>query len=164
MLHFFDTDGYVRYKHSSTAHHTTQFGQIVDNGFVVPYNKRLCSRFRTHINVEYCGWSMLIKYLFKYISKGADRVKCTIQKQGNVDVASSSVSTAAHERATNHDCRPINEVHNYLDGRYICPHEAAWRILDFHIHHRYPPVQVLTVHEENMQQLVFNGDSSIPEV
>nr|KAJ0218058.1 hypothetical protein LSAT_V11C300102480 [Lactuca sativa] len=107
---------------------------------------------------------MLIKYLFKYISKGADRVKYTIQKQVNADVASSSVPTAAHERATNHDCRPINEVHNYLDGRYICPHEAAWRILDFHIHHRYPPVQVLIVHEENMQQLVFNGDSFIPEV
>nr|KAJ0193121.1 hypothetical protein LSAT_V11C800395800 [Lactuca sativa] len=50
--------------------------RVIDNVYVVPF----CSRFRAHINVEYCGWNMVIKYLFKYISKGADRVRYAIQK------------------------------------------------------------------------------------
>ncbi|CAI9267645.1 unnamed protein product [Lactuca saligna] len=77
---FFDTEGYVRYKRGSSARHTTPRRVVIDNGYDVPYNKRLCSRFQAHINVEYCGWNMMIKHLFKYISKGVDRVKYVIQK------------------------------------------------------------------------------------
>nr|KAJ0207917.1 hypothetical protein LSAT_V11C500254110 [Lactuca sativa] len=52
---------------------------------------------------------------------------------------------------------------NYLDGRYICPHEAAWRIFDFPIHHRNPAVQVLSIHEENTQAIVFKENTTIIE-
>nr|KAJ0206558.1 hypothetical protein LSAT_V11C500254100 [Lactuca sativa] len=74
----FDAEGYVRYKRGSDGQHTTSRGVVIHNGYVMPYNKKLCSRFEAHINVEYCGWNMMIKYLFKYISKGVDRVRYVI--------------------------------------------------------------------------------------
>lgn len=106
----------------------------------------------------------MIKYLFKYISKGADRVRYTIQKAEYVNESSATASVARLNGLQNEDVHLINEVHNFLDGCYICPQEAAWRIFNFHIHHCHPPIQVLTMHEENMQHLVFNGNNSIPKV
>ncbi|XP_023750564.1 uncharacterized protein LOC111898909 [Lactuca sativa] len=131
---FFDSDGYVRYNRSSAAKHTTTRGIPIDNGYIVPYNRRLCSRFDAHINVEYCGWNMMIRYLFKYISKGADRVRYALQKTKTDDTASPSVVTNNNNvDAKRKESSFINEIQNFLDGRYICSHEAAWRILDFHM-------------------------------
>ncbi|GJT08693.1 DNA helicase [Tanacetum coccineum] len=44
----------------------------------------------------------------------------------------------------------IDEIQNYVDGRFICPYEACWRIFDFPIHSQEPTVQILNVHLENM--------------
>ncbi|KAL3644191.1 hypothetical protein CASFOL_012123 [Castilleja foliolosa] len=45
--------------------------------------------------------------------------------------------------AVDADCvtHAVNEVQNFVDGRYICPHEASWRILNFPIHERTPAVE-----------------------
>ena len=63
----FDKDGYAHYNRDSVAFRTLQNGVQIDSMYIVPYNKRLCSRFNAHINVEYCGWNMMIWYLFKYV-------------------------------------------------------------------------------------------------
>lgn len=34
----------------------------------------------------------------------------------------------------------IDEIHNFIDGRFIYSHEAFWRIMKFPIHYRDPPV------------------------
>ncbi|CAI9271489.1 unnamed protein product [Lactuca saligna] len=149
----FDKEGYAHYKRDCVAHHTLQNGIQVDNRYVVPYNKRLCSRFDAHINVEYCGWNMMIKYLFKYVSKGMERVRFVVQK--NVSVG---------QRTTSSQHIVVDEIRNFVDGRYLCPHEAAWRIFDFPIHEREPSVTILPVHLPDKQTVYFKENTLIHDV
>ncbi|XP_028778009.1 uncharacterized protein LOC114734567 [Neltuma alba] len=53
-------------------------GIYLDNRFVVPYNPTLLFMFQAHINVEKCNQFSTNKYLFKYISKGNDKVVAAI--------------------------------------------------------------------------------------
>ncbi|XP_076905565.1 uncharacterized protein LOC143561332 [Bidens hawaiensis] len=147
-----DDNGYVHYKRPSDGPTIVKAGVKVDNRFVVPYNRTLSLHFVAHINVEYCGWSMLIKYLFKYISNGADRVHYTITStQCPTDISQKQLSR-------------LNEIQNFLDGRFICPHEASWRIFNFRIHERNPAVQSLAVHLQNMQNITFKDTDLLHNV
>ncbi|KAK9068544.1 hypothetical protein SSX86_012659 [Deinandra increscens subsp. villosa] len=149
-----DDKGRAFYRRRQNSQKVQKGRAIVDCGYVVPYNKDLSLRFRAHINVEHCGWSMMIKYLFKYISKGPDRVKYSVGSGGNGNEIGSSSATDD----------TIDEIKNFVDGRFICPHEAAWRILNFPIHHRDPAVQALCVHLPNQQNLTFREQSSLQEI
>nr|GEU39154.1 reverse transcriptase domain-containing protein [Tanacetum cinerariifolium] len=70
---FFDTSGHTHYRIRETEIHFMKGESRLDNCNVVLYNRKLSLAFHAHI-VEYCGWSMIIKYLFKYISKGPYRI------------------------------------------------------------------------------------------
>lgn len=37
----------------------------------------------------------------------------------------------------------INEIQAYLDWRCITPHEAAWRLFQYEIHHSTPSIECL---------------------
>ncbi|XP_071688736.1 uncharacterized protein [Rutidosis leptorrhynchoides] len=99
-----------------------------------------------HINVKCCGTTSLIKYMFKYISKGTDRVAVCIAKPIRSDSHQSQQQT-----------QPVDEIKNFIDALFICPHEACWRIFNFPIHHRETAVQILAFHLENMQLVKFPG-------
>ncbi|GJY33605.1 DNA helicase [Tanacetum coccineum] len=116
----------------------------LDNSYVVPYNHDLILAFIAHINVEYCGYSMLIKYMFKYISKGTDRVFARVYRA----IGKSSIGATPSPQV-------IDEIQNYVKGRFICAHEAYWRILKFDIHCREPTVQILAMHLKDMQRITF---------
>ena len=45
-----------------------------------------------------------------------------------------------------------------MDGRYLRPCEAAWRIEGFPLFSRSHPVTKLSVHTENQQKLIFEED------
>ena len=36
--------------------------------------------------------------------------------------------------------KKADEIKQYLNGRYVCAVEAAWRLFGFKIHYRYPSV------------------------
>ena len=118
----------------------------LDNRWVVPYNRALCIKYDCHMNVEDCATIRSIKYLHKYIYKGHDR------GQGKFEA----------ENAEENEV--IDEINEYVDGRYVSTSEAAWRLFTFSIHGMYPFVRRLHVHLEGEETLQFDGNDDIDEV
>ncbi|XP_022847592.1 uncharacterized protein LOC111370120 [Olea europaea var. sylvestris] len=52
---------------------------MLDNRWVVPYNPYLSAKFDCQINVEVCSSIKALKYLYKYVYKGHDRINCFIE-------------------------------------------------------------------------------------
>ena len=144
----FDEDGYPIYKRRNTGVTTMRKDIELDNRFVVPYNPKLLMKYQAHINIEYCNKSNSIKYLFKYVNKGPDRVTVAMTQSTGGPV----------------NREVVDEIKNYYDCRYLSACEAVWRILAFDIHHRWPPIQRLSFHLPNQQLVVFRDSDRIDEV
>ena len=52
-----------------------------DNQWVAPYNPALLLRYRCHINIEICTTIHCIKYIYKYVHKGANRALIEARQQ-----------------------------------------------------------------------------------
>ncbi|KAH7512984.1 hypothetical protein FEM48_Zijuj12G0148300 [Ziziphus jujuba var. spinosa] len=79
-------------------------GSVLDNRWVVPYNPYLLAKFDCHINVEICSTIKAVKYLYKYIYKGHDKVAMNIKSFKNDE--------------------DIDEIHSFQSARWISPPEA----------------------------------------
>ncbi|XP_057249974.1 uncharacterized protein LOC125496547 [Beta vulgaris subsp. vulgaris] len=143
-----DEDGYPVYRRRDTGVNVEKNGVMLDNGYVVPHNRELLCKYRAHINVEWCNQSRSIKYLFKYINKGYDRV----------------TAAAYQNRQNSDDPEQIDEIKMYYDCRYISPCEAMWRIFGFPIHYRTPAVERLSFHLPNEQTVVFTDEDHLGDV
>ncbi|XP_012833445.1 PREDICTED: uncharacterized protein LOC105954317 [Erythranthe guttata] len=143
-----DPDGYPVYRRRDDGRTVRKKNTILDNGFVVPYNRVLLSKYRAHINIELCNQSKSIKYLFKYVNKGDDRVTATFFQPPSTDA----------------DPAVRDEIKMYYDCRYLSACEAMWRIFAFEIHYRDPPVIRLSFHLPDNQPLVFNENQSLKRV
>ncbi|CAN0926291.1 ATP-dependent DNA helicase PIF1 [Linum grandiflorum] len=71
----FGKNGYVTYRRRATNISASKSGTNLDNSYVVSYNRDLVVKYQAHINVKVCHKGQLIKYLFKYITKGPDRLE-----------------------------------------------------------------------------------------
>ncbi|XP_058774276.1 uncharacterized protein LOC131648518 [Vicia villosa] len=135
-----DQDGFPVYRRRDNGHTVLKNGIRFDNHHVVPYNSGLLKKFRGHINMEWCNQSSLIKYLFKYINKGYDRITAAV-------VRNDEVSQNAQKN--------IDEIKQYLDCRYVSPCETCWRIFSFPIHGRKPAVERLFFHCEGENSVFY---------
>lgn len=116
----------------------------MDNRWVVPYNPYLLMRYNCHINIEVCSSIKAVKYLFKYIYKGHDRVSFVIEAVED-DVV-------------------VDEVRDYRDARFISHPEVIWRIYSFNLSEMYPPVLQLQVHLPNMHLVRYKDSEDLQEV
>lgn len=129
-------------------------GVNLGNQYVVPYNRYLLIRFHCHFNLEVCNSSRTLKYLFKYCLKGHDTETMILKKKhSNVAGATNTVKA-----------KNTNEIKQYLEGRYVCAVEAAWRLFAFDIHSRFPAVERLPVHCPGENNVTFNSKDSLQDV
>ena len=139
-------DGYPIYMRRDDGRQVQAKGVLVDNHWIIPYNPFLSMKYKTHINVGIYSTISTIKYLYKYIYKGHDRVTIKLQMMSH-----------AKGQRTLHD--PINgivdEIYKYLDARYVSTSKACWRIYDYDMHEEKPNVQRLQVHLPMLNNVIF---------
>lgn len=79
------SDGYPIYKRQDDKRKPEVWGHMLDSRWIVPYNPYLLSLFDCHINVEVSSTIKAVKYLYKYMYKGHDKVVFQIVAQQNRD-------------------------------------------------------------------------------
>ncbi len=130
-----DVNGYPIYRRRDMGHTVVVHGIELDNRWVVSHNVYLSTKYDAHINVEVCNNIRAVKYLFKYVYKGHDRVTVEISRQS--------------DNATERNVVNTDEIKKYLDCRYVSTSEAAWHIFKFDMHERFPTVERLQYHLPN---------------
>ena len=125
----------------------------MDNRFVVPHNVDLIVKYQAHINVEICNQTKVVKYLFKYINKGPNRVRVVLQSIQEPGGTNADQTTQA-----------IDEIKQYLDCRYLAAHETCWRLFDFSIHYRELLVQHLLIHLLRLYNFYFSDHDALTDV
>ncbi|KAH8939712.1 hypothetical protein BDL97_15G050400 [Sphagnum fallax] len=134
-----DENGYPLYRRRDNGLKVLVKGVELDN----------CWKFNGHINTKASISIYGVKYLFKYIYKGHDRVMMVIERVENpID--------GQHVEQ--------NEIQEYIDARYVSASKAVWRIFKMKLHGRFPAVHRLQVHLPNQQTVVFSEDADLQEV
>ncbi|GJU87880.1 DNA helicase [Tanacetum coccineum] len=124
---FFDKDRHVYYQRRESDVYVTRRGAEFDNSNIVPYKHELCLTFYAHINVEYCGWSMLIRY-------PSVQILCVHQENMQLitfrdrDPLNLIVNDEDKKKTTLTEWLTYNEVHT--DGQHLTyidfPKEFVW--------------------------------------
>lgn len=98
----FDEKGYVQYKRTKT-----------EDLKIAPHNRKILEDWDGHSYIDWCGSTYTVLYLYKYLYKGAKKVKFRLQ---NAD-----------------DINDKDEISLYIRGRYLCSMDATWRILGYQV-------------------------------
>lgn len=108
---------------------------------IVPHNRYLICCFNCHINVELCPSIKSIKYVLKYMHKGADMAVYKLQSEHSQD-----------------------EEKLYKTARYVGAQQACSRLFGLPIREHYPVLTTLPVHLKNGQRVVFAVDTALTRV
>ena len=107
----------------------------IDNGWVIPYSPYLLLKYDSHLNVEILSSVQAVKYMYKYITKGPDRIIMSLKVNG-VE-------------------QKVNEVEEFLNCRYLSFSESIWKLYNFQIHGRSHAILKLACHLPLEQTVVI---------
>ena len=124
-------DSYACTRRCNTGRTVEVGRRQADNRWVVCHSKYLIWKYRCHINVESIASVKAIKYIYKYVYKGHDRI------------------TMEFGTCT-------DEIKQYLDARYVSSPEAHWRMYMFAMQEHDPTIYRLQVHLPNQQPITFD--------
>ncbi|XP_071687462.1 uncharacterized protein [Rutidosis leptorrhynchoides] len=147
----FDGQGFPVYKRRDDGHFIMKGDTPLDNRNVVAYKKQLSKQFQSHINVEWCNQIGSIKYLFKYINKGPDRI--------SVRIENSDGGKSIQKKKQGKD-----EIADYYSCRYISACEAARRLFNFPTIYLTPAVYRLSFHLPNHEPIYYDGEEDFESV
>ncbi|XP_027120495.1 uncharacterized protein [Coffea arabica] len=137
-------NSYPIYRRTDNKRTVKVRGDHLDNQWVVPYNAYLLSRFDCHMNVEICSTIQAVKYIYKYIYKGHDKI--------------------LYQLSNGEANQMLDEIKNFQSARWISAPEAMWRIYSFDLNEMHPSVMTLPVHLENQQPVTFPDQQSVDDV
>ncbi|KAG2695935.1 hypothetical protein I3760_07G034500 [Carya illinoinensis] len=118
------------YRRSNNGRTPKIRGHDLDNHWVVPYNSYLLAMFDCHINVEICSIIKAIKYLYKDIYKGHDRVAFNLVSEQSI--------------------QQIDGIERFQSVRWIAPPDAMWRIFGFIVNEVHPTFYMTFRAHENL--------------
>ena len=98
----------------------------------------LVAKFDAHINVEAVGSVGAIKYLFKYITKGPDKIMVSKEMTGR-------------ERPE------LDEITQHINASWFGDTNSLWRLFEFRLNEMSPAVQMLAIHLPDEQLVYFEN-------
>ena len=125
--------------------------EVLNNSRLVPHNIFLLMKYRCHLNVEICNSINAVKYLYKYVYKGPDKVMYGVKSRDDLDLTPDQPGQGPGR----------DEIDEFVQARYVTTSEACWRAFEFSMGALYPSVQRLNVHLPDEQHVLYK--SSDPE-
>ncbi|XP_073121078.1 uncharacterized protein [Henckelia pumila] len=129
------SNGYPLYRRRDNGRSVEVRNCTLNSQWVVPYNPYLLFRYDCHINVEICSGLTAVKYLYKYIYKGHDKI---------------SIHLSTHD---SHSF--VDEIRTFQDAHWVSPPEAVWRIFEFDLNEISPAVINLPLHLPDRHMVTF---------
>jgi hypothetical protein len=109
----------------------------------VPYNRQIILGWKGHANVEFSNSPRNVLYLFNYLYKGCS--KQSIRLESNVE-----------------ENEEIDEVQQYLMGRFLCAMDATWQILGYQTYPApTPAVRTIKVKTEAAVKSLLNDRNQV---
>ena len=125
--------------------------------WVVPYNPYLTLKYKAHINIEICNSLMSVKYLYKYVFKGHDKLSVTlVSASPNIE----HIQLQSPDEMANNALH-INEVTQFVESRYVSCCEAMWRLNGFKMYGMDPNVVRLQIHLPKQQMITYEPGQEV---
>ncbi|KAK6764076.1 hypothetical protein RB195_024415 [Necator americanus] len=134
-----ETDSYQWYRRRNRTIRIVEInGRVYSDEWFVPTNLYLLMKFNCHVNVKICGTISAVKYLYKYIYKGSDRARITIESDS--DGSGNQV---------------VDEIKQHLSTRYVCSPQALHKVFGYAMQEKSHTVCRLVVHLTVYQTVHF---------